>query len=217
MASDKTATVTGKPSGDTAAFTKCVQGGGKVSAKDNNDGTITETCTLGGTSFPGATKKKPATTTTTDTKSGSKPNPFQKAKADMETPQEQATAGVAFKKFEVTTDGTPKGTKVRVNGAEIPNLTSLYFGHYPGSSYEAVSLSYTTREPAAKAGELSTYTTYSLRCPCESAYASANASVEGSKAVVAGPTFHVAKGSVDPLAQKPQPRSPKDYAAAFSK
>jgi hypothetical protein len=114
---------------------------------------------------------------------------------------EQAKAGVKFTNFTVETDGTAKGTTIKLNGKAVENLSSLYFSWY-GGLYSPISLSYSVREKS-NPGELHASTSYTLRCPeSESAYATrADASADQS---AADPQlyFDFSTSSVDPVAQK---------------
>lgn len=118
---------------------------------------------------------------------------------------EQAAAAVKFTKFEVVTDGTAKGTTIKINGKEVDNLSSLSFYWY-GGSYCPLSLSYTVRDPQSKPGELHSCTTYYLRCPEPvGAYATDGATVAKAEAA-AGEVladslyFQFAKADNDPIA-----------------
>lgn len=91
---------------------------------------------------------------------------------------ELATAATKFEKITIESDGTKKGTVIKVNGKEVSNLSSMSFYWYD-SSYSPVSFSYTVRDPDPKPGTLHSCTTYRLCSPVESVYATkANASTD---------------------------------------
>lgn len=90
---------------------------------------------------------------------------------------EQAVAAVKFEKIVIETDGTRKGTVIKVNGKEVPNMSSLSFSFYD-SSYCPICLTYTVTDPEYKAGTLGAYTTYRLRCPEQAMASKAEASTD---------------------------------------
>lgn len=123
---------------------------------------------------------------------------------------EQATAGVKFSELTIKTDGTAKGTTIKVNGKEVENLSSLYFSWY-GGLYCPLSLSYSVREKSAP-GELHAHTSYSLRCPePEPAYATRNDPVKAEASVATDQLyFEFMKTQADPVTQKIEALRPKN-------
>jgi hypothetical protein len=86
--------------------------------------------------------------------------------------QTLATAGVAFEKVEISSDGTADGTTIKVNGAEIKNVSQVYLSVYKDGSWKSVTLEYSQTDPAANPGELQKRTTFVLRPPLDKATAS---------------------------------------------
>jgi hypothetical protein len=107
-----------------ADFDKCVKGGGKVRTINVGDDKYMRICILDGTTHHGEVKKK------------------QKSEGSME----QAVAAQKFSKVEVTSDGTRKGTVVKVNGATVPNMRTFSFTFWDDDYGQAVSMGFSTAE-----------------------------------------------------------------------
>lgn len=191
------------PSAQIKDFTACVAAGGKITIKNNGDGTFNETCILDHKTFAGPTKQVPH-----PNKEAVNKNPLpQKTKAEMELAQ----AALKLTNVSILSDGTRDGTKIQINGKAIANLASLSFRFYNDGYCGPVGLDYTVKDPNPQPGDLYAYTTYCYKpMSIPSAYAKDNKVVASE-----GGGFEVKNVPSDPFARSVSPGR-TGYANAFS-
>jgi hypothetical protein len=80
-------------------------------------------------------------------------------------PLEKAEAAVKFEKIEITSDGTIAGTKILINGSEIPNLSSLSFRFYDDDTTPNVYIDFSTADPNPLPGSVVQTSNFSLIAP----------------------------------------------------